>query len=148
VAKEVAVIEVRPSRGRTAHVDGPAKFDDFVASRGAALSKTAFLLTGDHHLAHDLVQTALARTASHWHRVADGSPEAYARRVMVNERVSWWRRRRYVVEVLSDPEKLTESGANAIADPAERVVRRETVMAALAQVARAAARRDRAAVLR
>lgn len=115
-------------------MDGPAKFDDFVASRSAALSKTAYLLTGDHHLAQDLVQTALARTAAHWHRVADGSPEAYARRVMVNERVSWWRRRRYMVEVLSDPEKLTESGANAIADPSEGVVRRETVMAALARL--------------
>ncbi len=35
-----------------------SEFDDFVAGRSAALLRTAFLLTGDHALAEDLVQTA------------------------------------------------------------------------------------------
>ena len=37
-------------------------FEAFVAARWHALVRTAFLLTGDHALAEDLVQTALVRT--------------------------------------------------------------------------------------
>ena len=36
------------------------RFDAFVAARGSALWRSAWLLTGDRHLAEDLVQTALA----------------------------------------------------------------------------------------
>ena len=34
-------------------------FDEFVATRSPALLRTAYLLTGDHGLAEDLLQTAL-----------------------------------------------------------------------------------------
>jgi RNA polymerase sigma-70 factor (sigma-E family) len=69
-------------------------FEDFVVARGGALSRTAFLLTGDHHTAEDLVQSALAKAALRWRQIIDGGePEAYVRRIMVNERISWWRRR-------------------------------------------------------
>ena len=37
-----------------------AGFDEFVAGRQVALSRTAYLLTGDHHLAQDLVQAQTA----------------------------------------------------------------------------------------
>ena len=63
-------------------------FDDFVVARGAALLRTAYLLTGDRHLAEDLVQAALAKTYRHWKRVRGGSPEAYVRQVMVRENIS------------------------------------------------------------
>ncbi|MFC0527439.1 sigma factor [Phytohabitans kaempferiae] len=70
---------------------------EFVVARGAALSRTAYLLTGDHQLAEDLLQHALVKTAVHWRRVvAGGNPEGYVRRVMVNERTSRWRRGRHV----------------------------------------------------
>ena len=36
-----------------------AAFNDFVVARGPALTRTAYLLTHDHQLAEDLVQTAL-----------------------------------------------------------------------------------------
>jgi DNA-directed RNA polymerase specialized sigma24 family protein len=52
-----------------------SEFDDFVVARGAALLRTAYLLTGDRHLAEDLVQAALAKTYRHWKRVRGGSPE-------------------------------------------------------------------------
>jgi RNA polymerase sigma-70 factor (sigma-E family) len=69
-------------------------FDEFVAARGAALWRTAWLLTGDHHRAEDLVQTALGKAWPHWRRVDDGgSFEAYVRRVMFTTYVSWWRRK-------------------------------------------------------
>ena len=41
--------------------DTAVDFDDFVAARGAALWRSAWLLTGDRHRAEDLVQTALGR---------------------------------------------------------------------------------------
>jgi RNA polymerase sigma-70 factor (sigma-E family) len=69
-------------------------FDEFVMARGAALLRTGYLLTGDRQLGEDLVQTSLAKTYRHWSRVRSGSPEAYVRRVMVRENISWWRRRR------------------------------------------------------
>ncbi|GAA1372915.1 hypothetical protein GCM10009661_35720 [Catellatospora chokoriensis] len=69
-------------------------FHEFVVARGGALSRTAFLLTGEHHAAEDLVQTALAKAATRWRQIMEyGQPEAYVRRIMVNEQISWWRRR-------------------------------------------------------
>ena len=68
-------------------------FDEFVAARSAALSRTAYLLTGDHHLAQDLVQAALLHAVKHWRRIHT-SPEAYVRRAMYHQNISWWRRRK------------------------------------------------------
>ena len=75
--------------------DDEAGFDAFVQARSAALWRTAYLLTGDHHLSQDLVQTALLQAAKHWGRIHT-SPEAYVRRVMYHQNISWWRRRRLV----------------------------------------------------
>jgi RNA polymerase sigma factor (sigma-70 family) len=77
--------------------DDEAAFHDFVVSRVAALSRTAYLLTGDFHLAEDLVQTALFKTAKAWHRI-QGDPEAYVRRILYTQNVSWWRSRRNIGE--------------------------------------------------
>ncbi|WP_183094209.1 SigE family RNA polymerase sigma factor [Nocardioides stalactiti] len=68
-------------------------FDDFVRARTAALARTAYLLTGDAHLAEDLVQMALFKAARAWHRI-EGDPEPYVRRILYNQNISWWRRRR------------------------------------------------------
>jgi RNA polymerase sigma factor (sigma-70 family) len=68
-------------------------FRDFVRTRGAALSRAAYLLTGDHHLAEDLLQTVLATTYQHWPRIRHGNPDAYVRRALHNTHISWWRRR-------------------------------------------------------
>jgi RNA polymerase sigma-70 factor, ECF subfamily len=73
--------------------DGDAAFTAFVAARGAALLRTAYLLTGDHQAGEDLVQTALAKTYVAWPRIRDkGAVEAYVRRTMVTTHTSWWRR--------------------------------------------------------
>ncbi|SDC85350.1 SigE family RNA polymerase sigma factor [Nocardioides lianchengensis] len=68
-------------------------FDAFVMARTSALARTAYLLTGDAHLAEDLVQTALFRAAKAWSRI-EGDPEPYVRRILYTQNVSWWRRRR------------------------------------------------------
>ncbi len=67
-------------------------FDEFVATRGPALLRTAYLLTGDHGLAEDLLQTALAKSWFAWGRI-DGPPEPYVRRVLTTTYATWWRRR-------------------------------------------------------
>ncbi len=94
-------------------------FREFVAARGAALSRAAFLLTGDHHAAEDLVQSALARVLRHWRRVADGDPEAYVRRVMYNLQASWWRRRRVPEQPTAAPPE--RAGADPYAAAALRL---------------------------
>ncbi len=109
-------------------------FSEFVVARGAALSRSAYLLTGDHQLAEDLVQAALARAAPHWHRIATGNPEAYVRRVMLNERTSWWRRRRYAVEVPISAEVLAVVDAAHAEDHTDLLVRRAALISALAQL--------------
>jgi RNA polymerase sigma-70 factor (sigma-E family) len=85
------------------------EFEEFVRARTPALLRSAYLLTGDHHLAEDLVQSALARTHRAWRRLHhSGNAEAYTRRTMYHLQVSWWRRRR-VAEVL--PGELPDRGA-------------------------------------
>ena len=70
-------------------------FRQFMATRSAALLRTAYLLTGDRGHAEDLVQNALTKTYRHWGTVRrSGVPEAYVRRILVNERNSRWRRDR------------------------------------------------------
>lgn len=74
-----------------AAVSAPS-FEEFVAARSSVLLRTAYLLTRDHALAEDLLQTALTKAYLAWHRV-DGSPEPYVRRILVNTYASWWRRK-------------------------------------------------------
>ena len=68
-------------------------FHAFVVARTPALSRTAYLLTGDAHLAEDLEQTALFKAARAWDRI-QGHPEPYVRRILYTQNVSWWRSRR------------------------------------------------------
>lgn len=70
-------------------------FREFVVARWNAMLRTAYLLTGDHQLAEDLVQVSLEKVHRHWHRIERRDvPEAYARQVLVHQAVSWSRRRR------------------------------------------------------
>jgi RNA polymerase sigma-70 factor (sigma-E family) len=78
------------------------EFDGYVRTRTPSLLRSAFLLTGDQHLAEDIVQSALIRTHRAWRRVREGNPDAYTRKVMYHLQVGWWRRRR-VPESLGGP---------------------------------------------
>jgi RNA polymerase sigma-70 factor (sigma-E family) len=99
--------------GEDGAVGSRESFEAFVAARSAALLRTAVLLTGDRHLAEDLVQTALARTWPRWSRL-DTNPEAYVRRTLVNTYASWWRRR-WNGETPTDalPDRAQPAGADA-----------------------------------
>jgi RNA polymerase sigma-70 factor (sigma-E family) len=105
-----------------------ADYAHFVRTRTHALLRSAYLLTGDQHLAEDLVQEALARTHRAWLRLERAEhAEAYARKVMYHAQVSFWRRPR-VAEVL--PGELDPDAA-ASHDPAEAAVQRLTLRRAL-----------------
>ncbi|MEU8001055.1 SigE family RNA polymerase sigma factor [Catellatospora sp. NPDC049111] len=98
--------------------DRAVRFEEFVRARTASLWHAAYLLTGDRHHAEDLLQTALERTAVRWDQL--DRPEAYVRKVLYTQAVSWWRRRqRRIPEVLVDatPEPSATSG-----EPEVRIV--------------------------
>lgn len=92
----------------TAHVNTrDVDFSAWMAARQGSLLRTAYLLTGDRHNAEDLVQTALAKTYLAWDRVHDREHiDAYARRILINEHHSnWrrpWRRREHVTDTLPE----------------------------------------------
>ena len=69
-------------------------FDAFVAARGSALLRHAYVLTGDRYLAEDLVQETLAHLYRRWDKVAaTTSPEAYVKTSVTRQFLSWRRRR-------------------------------------------------------
>jgi RNA polymerase sigma-70 factor (sigma-E family) len=69
-------------------------FAAFAASCSPALLRSARLLTGDHHLAEDLVQAVLLKLYLRWGRSRRwDSPPAYARRVLFTTYLAWSGRR-------------------------------------------------------
>jgi RNA polymerase sigma-70 factor (sigma-E family) len=69
-------------------------FADFVAARATALLRTAYLTCGSAAEAEDILQSALERAYSNWHRLhRDADPEPYVRRIIVNLAISRARRR-------------------------------------------------------
>ena len=101
------------------------EFAELVQASWASLYRTAYLILGDHGLAEDLVQTALARTYASWSKVrnVEAGP-AFARTTLVNTARDWIRKRSWRRELPS--ERLTET-AVATPDPTLR----PTVVAAL-----------------
>jgi RNA polymerase sigma-70 factor (sigma-E family) len=92
VSPQSEVATVEPAEGPA--VDAAASFEEYVATRGAALVRFAVLLTGDDHRAEDLVQDVLARAYLRWRMVGHTDlPDLYLRRMLVNASRSWWRRR-------------------------------------------------------
>jgi len=84
-------------------VEAADGFDAFVAARGPALLRFAFLLCGDRHRAEDLVQSALAQAFRRWRTVvAADHPEAYVRRIVTRQYLSW-RRLLSSGEVVAEP---------------------------------------------
>jgi RNA polymerase sigma-70 factor (sigma-E family) len=80
-----------------------AEFAEWMAARQGALARTAYLLTGSQHAADDLVQTTLTKLYLAWDRISDRQHiDAYARRALVNEHRSTWRRASRHLEVLSE----------------------------------------------
>ncbi len=58
------------SGGAVSDLEGRDGFESFVAARRQALLRTAYLLTGQHEDAEDLVQVALVKAVPHWKKIA------------------------------------------------------------------------------
>jgi RNA polymerase sigma-70 factor (sigma-E family) len=111
-------------------VDPYEGFREFVLGRGPALSRAAYLLTGNRFQAEELVQAALVKAAVRWRRVATGgNPEAYVRKIMVNDHISWWRR--FARRELPQANPAT----GAVTDQSDRTAQRIDLAAALAKLA-------------
>ncbi|CAN5244955.1 SigE family RNA polymerase sigma factor [soil metagenome] len=110
-ARDSAVPGARAGAGVGTEVTTPG-FDDFVAARSTALLRTAYLLTHDHGLAEDLLQTSLTKAWFAWSRISD-SPEAYVRKVLFNTYATWWRRKWNGEQAT---EELPERGVDDAAD--------------------------------
>jgi len=103
-------------------------FRAFMHGRWQAMVRLAYALTGDRGHAEDLAQTAFARAYASWRRVSRaGNPEAYVRRIVINENRNRFRKRR-VPEHLTD--RVPDPGA--LADPAGEHDDRPALLAALA----------------
>lgn len=84
--------------------DRDPEFTDFMRESAPALGRIAVALTGEQDAARELVQQSLVKLYFAWDRLGDGDPFAYARRILMNQRVDGWRKRRR--ELLTEPAEL------------------------------------------
>jgi RNA polymerase sigma-70 factor (sigma-E family) len=79
------------------------EFDGFMRGRWPAVVRLAYALTGDTGHAEDLAQAAFARAYASWGRVRRaGDPDAYVRRIVINEHRNRFRRHRVAEELRGD----------------------------------------------
>ena len=98
-------------------MDREVDLREFVSARGAALSRAAYLLTGDHQAAEDLVQDTYVVMVRRWDKVGTVDPEAYVRKILYSRFVDGWRRRRLLeLPWASPPEAVGGDEAGTTAD--------------------------------
>ena len=114
-------------------------FEEWVNARLPALLRFAYLVTGSRQGTDDVVQSVLAKSFERWDSVRrTDDPDAYVRRMIINENVSSWRRwgkRQSAVADIFDLDRQV--------DPAEGVSRSDAVW----RVCQALPERQRAAVV-
>jgi RNA polymerase sigma-70 factor (sigma-E family) len=108
-------------------------FEEFAAARLGVLLRFAAVLTGDRALAEDVVQEVLIRAHGRWAAIARlDRPEAYVRKMVVNEYLSWRRRSWRLVPSGSG----TDVDARLTADPAVDHAERAAILAELTRLPR------------
>jgi RNA polymerase sigma-70 factor (sigma-E family) len=112
--------------------DDDESFHVFVARSTAPLTRLAYLLCGDQHLANDLVQTCFVRLYQAWPKVRDKDiADGYARKVLLrcwlNERRRPWRR-------VESRDGVVPDRAGPDADPTGAAHLTEVLRVALAQL--------------
>ena len=106
------------------------EFRQFMHGRWPAMVRLAYGLTGDLGHAEDVAQAAFAKAYTSWPRVIrSGNPDAYVRRILVNENRNRFRRRRVRELSTGSP---PETG---VPDALRRVDDRSALLAALQALA-------------
>jgi RNA polymerase sigma-70 factor (sigma-E family) len=95
----------------------PADVAQWVAARGPALQRFAYLVTGSPEDAADVVQEAISRALPRWSKLAArGTAEAYVRRSIVNAAISAWRKQRRLVPVAEPASPGLDDSSQGLAD--------------------------------
>ncbi len=106
------------------------EFRQFMYGRWPAMVRLAYGLTGDLGHAEDVAQAAFAKAYTSWPRVIRaGNPDAYVRRILINENRTRFRRRRVRELSTSSP---PETG---VPDALRHVDDRSALLAALQTLA-------------
>jgi len=109
------------------------EFGDFMRGRWPAMVRLAYALTGDAGHAEDVAQAAFARAYASWGRVRRaGDPDAYVRRILINENRKRFRKRR-VPEDLHGDLSVTLAG-NAAASEQQGPEERQALLDALGRL--------------
>jgi RNA polymerase sigma-70 factor (sigma-E family) len=96
-------------------------FEEFVSARLSALVRYATVVTWDPHLAEDIIQNVLVRAQARWPRISRmDAPEHYVKRMVVNEFLSWRRRRAAQSVPLADIGALLPGAPDPTAQRDER----------------------------
>lgn len=113
------------------------EFAEYVARQRPALLRFAMVLTCRTWLAEDLVSDVLGRAFERWDRISEmDEPNAYVRRMVVNEYLSWRR-------MLTRTSPRAEVEPRAIPDGADERAERDAMIGRLAGLPR----KQRAAVV-
>jgi RNA polymerase sigma-70 factor (sigma-E family) len=90
----ITQLEARMSDEARSPAPGTAvDFDGWAEAAGPSLLRFAHAVTGNSHDAADAAQDALIAVYARWVRLSrTGDPDSYARRVIVNRTISWWRK--------------------------------------------------------
>jgi len=125
------------------------QFEQYVDESRQRLFRFAVVLCGDTVLAGDLLCDVLGRAFERWAQIAAArDPHAYVRRMLVNEFVSWQRRRARTIphhEVSRLAEARASRSGATIADPGDAHTERAAL---LDELSRLPARQRAAIVLR
>jgi RNA polymerase sigma-70 factor (sigma-E family) len=92
------------------------EYDDVYAALWPRLVRTAYAVCGDRGVAEDAVQTAFAKAYRSWRRISRmAAPEAYLRRMTINEVLNDRRlaRHRHEVSRAQLPEQVLAGDADA-----------------------------------
>ena len=115
------------------------EFAEYVARQRPALMRFATVLTCRTWLAEDLVSDVLGRAFERWERISVmAEPNAYVRRMVVNEYMSWHRRL-----ARTSPRAEVEPDAAGMSDGADERAERDAMIQRLAGLPR----KQRAAVV-
>ncbi|MCW2750735.1 MAG: sigE 11 [Aeromicrobium sp.] len=90
--------------GVQVHTNADTEFAEFFTATWASLFRTTYAVSGDVGSAEDALQSAYAKAYASWRKVRTAdSPEAYVRRMAINEvlgvrRHAWWKAERSVAD--------------------------------------------------